>query len=106
MADMNTVRTRYFKYMQIVVRQALQHNTVENQEIADSAIRRYSASLDNDYKTMWEETEKLVNKMLTDLKTAESELGKIRAMLSQEQIRARNLQREIARVERFHNGSH
>ena len=106
MADTNTIRTRYFKYMQIVVRQALQHNTVENQEIADSAIRRYSASLDNDYKVMWEETEKLVQRMVGDLGKAEGELGKIRAMLSQEQIRARNLQREVARVERFHNGSH
>jgi hypothetical protein len=99
---MNTVRSRYFNYMQLVVRQALENNTVENQEIADLAIRRYSASLDNDYKTMWEETERLMQKMLTDLERNEVEVARVRAMLSQEQLRARNLQREIARIERFH----
>ena len=100
--NMNTVRSRYFNYMQLVVRQALENNTVENQEIADLAIRRYSASLDNDYKTMWEETERLMQKMLTDLERNEVEVARVRAMLSQEQLRARNLQREIARIERFH----
>jgi len=81
MEEINAVRKRYFTYMQRMVRIALEISSPENDAVAESAIRRYSASLLNDYETMWKESEWL---------------------LMRANYRVEKLEREIACIQRFH----
>lgn len=99
---MAQTQTRYYNYMQRVIKIALEYPTVESENVAESAIRRYVASLDSDYKTMWEETEWLLLRANNTIEETEDKLRQATRRLSEEEERSRNVQRDIGLIERFH----
>ena len=90
---MNIIRSQYLKFMKSVVRQALRDCTPEKQDLAESAIRRYSASLTNDYKIMWEETEFIMKMMLYDIDSVKTKLN----------ANIISLQKEVDNIQRIHS---
>jgi len=102
MNDLAMVQTRYYNYMQRVINIALEYPTTESENIAESAIRRYAASLDGDYKVMWEETEWLLLRANSTIEETEDDLRRTRRRLSEERLRSNNIRRELRRMERFH----
>ena len=95
MTSMPIVQKRYFNYMQHVTRIALENPTRETEAIAMSAIRRYHASLDGDYKTMWEENEWLLLRANTIIEETEDSLRRQTRRLTESK-------HEMMVIKRFH----
>jgi len=102
MNDREAVLARYLSYMHHTVKHALEFNTPENTSIAESAIRRYSAALVNDYRVMWEETESILLRVNRENEDLQKEIYEAERRLAEQQLRVRNLERDITRIERFH----
>ena len=92
---MAATQTRYFNYMQRMIRITLENSTRETEEVALSAIRRYHASLDNDYQTMWIETEWLLLRANVYIDEVEDSLRRQTRRLSE-------TKHETAIIKRFH----
>jgi len=95
MSDIAPVQKRYFNSMQRAIRIALENSTRETEAVAMSAIRRYHASLDRDYKTMWEENEWLLLRANESLADTEDSLRRQTRRLADEK-------RETELLKRFH----
>jgi hypothetical protein len=100
--DFATIRSRYYKYMQVTMAQAAEYPSKENSEIAESASRRYNACLNSDFRTLWIENERILTKLSKENIKADEELRATERLLEGERVRSRNLEREIARIKRFH----
>ena len=96
MNDMATIQKRYFNSMQRAIRVTLERSTRETDAVAMSAIRRYHASLDGDYKTMWEENEWLLLRANERLEDTEDSLRRQTRRLDA-------FMREVELLKRFHN---
>ena len=87
---------RYEKLMQRAVDRMINGN--ETDAVAESAIKAYVASLDNDYKTMWEETDWMLLRAKCEIQRLKNEIRLKDIELNKE----RSSQREVELIKRFH----
>ena len=87
---------RYEKLMLRAVDRMIDSN--ETEAVAESAIKAYVASLDNDYKTMWEETDWMLLRAKCEIQRLKNEIRLKDLELNKE----RSSEREVELIKRFH----
>ena len=84
---MDEVQRRLFAELERANHYAFCDPTPEAQRIAVAAMRRYRAYMERDYKTLWEETEVLLNQTRTVLEMVRAEFTSLDLRVRQERAK-------------------
>ena len=98
----NAYIKRYGTLMERAVTNALQVTSHETDMLAESAIKTYTAALDGDYKTMWEETDWMLLRANAEIYELKEKLRLKESELVKEKAEKQELKHWLKVVETFH----